>query len=200
MRMSNWMKKIKKQLRSRKRSISLAAFLLLLGVSWSGGGVWAEPAYSEPGPVGTKALEEIARDDLARQAVLRRIYVCGEETVVLGSLTRRELLEYAARHPAYVPALQPDGTAVFTETVQDLSPDCKLNAFFGIDADGNLSLFSGLPEEKRVIRTFFQLNVEDVLSSLPREAWDQLHSGIPVRDLEEYNSVLSTFSDFAAGA
>jgi forespore regulator of the sigma-K checkpoint len=197
MRMSNWKKKLKKQLRSRKGWVSLAALILLVGLLANEATVGATSAPREAEAIGPRALEQIARTDQSRQVVLRRMFVCGEEQIVLGTMSRRELLDYAAKHPTLVPSIQPDGTAVFTENVEDLSPDCKQNAFFGLDANGNLSLFNGLPEERRVIRTFFQLNVEDVISSLPEEVWQQLNAGILVRDMDEFNSVLSTFSDYA---
>lgn len=37
-------------------------------------------------------------------------------------------------------------------------------------------------------------------SSLPENIWKELHEGIRVQDIEEYNSVLSTFSDYAREA
>lgn len=215
MRMSNLMKKLKKQLRSRKRWISLASLYLLIGFAGQ-----TLPATAEAGASGTagsvlsgiestaqlrdpaanraEALEAIAQGANSRQVLHKRIYVCGEETEALGSMTKRELLDYASRHPELIPELAADGTVVFTETVEDLSPGCKQNAFFGVDAGGNLSLFDGAPDEQRVIRTFFQLNVEDLKSSLPPDAWNQLNAGIRVKDLDEFNSVLSTFSDFTA--
>lgn len=71
------------------------------------------------------------------------------------------------------------------------------NTYFGLDENGILSLFEGLPSEKKVIRSFFQLNVEHLESSLPRDMVNQLYEGIKVTDYAEYNSVLSTFSDYA---
>lgn len=73
----------------------------------------------------------------------------------------------------------------------------KENTYFGLDDQGILSLFEGLPSEKKVIRSFFQLDVEYLESSLPRDMVDQLYEGIEVTDYAEYNSVLSTFSDYA---
>ncbi|MNJ80872.1 hypothetical protein D3C77_794150 [compost metagenome] len=60
-----------------------------------------------------------------------------------------------------------------------------------------MSLFEGKPQEKKVIKTFFQLDVETMESVLPEEVLKQLNHGIRVQDTSEYNSVLSTFSDFA---
>ncbi|MNW70567.1 hypothetical protein D3C74_499310 [compost metagenome] len=47
-----------------------------------------------------------------------------------------------------------------------------------------------------MLKTFFQMDMGSMKSSLPEEIWKQLHEGIRVQDIEEYNSVLSTFSDY----
>jgi forespore regulator of the sigma-K checkpoint len=41
------------------------------------------------------------------------------------------------------------------------------------------------------------MNIEYLESSLPPDTVRQLREGIPIADLAEYNSVLSTFSEFA---
>lgn len=71
------------------------------------------------------------------------------------------------------------------------------NVYFGISENKSLSLFEGPPSDKKVIRSFFQLDIEYLESSIPREMLDQLYQGIQVSDFAEYNSVLSTFSDYA---
>lgn len=48
-----------------------------------------------------------------------------------------------------------------------------------------------------MLKTFFQLDVETMESVLPDEVLKQLQEGIRIQDVEEYNSVLSTFSDYA---
>ena len=50
---------------------------------------------------------------------------------------------------------------------------------------------------KNVIRTFFQLDVNTLESSLPEGVLEQLQEGIRIQDKDEYDSVISTFSDFA---
>src|SRR5690606_28399011 len=86
---------------------------------------------------------------------------------------------------------------VFTEYIDDLSADCKQNAYVGIDASGSLTLFEGKPREAKAMKTFFQLDVEHLESALPAEVVQQLHEGIRITDVADYNSVLSTFSDYA---
>lgn len=78
--------------------------------------------------------------------------------------------------------------------VNDDLPD---NSYIGIDQHGVLSLFEGPPLEDNVIRSFFQIDIEFLESSLPPEIVEQLYEGIRITNHSEYNSVLSTFSDYA---
>ncbi|MNI91319.1 hypothetical protein D3C73_1489620 [compost metagenome] len=83
------------------------------------------------------------------------------------------------------------------EYIEGLSEGCQEDGYIGVDKNGNLSLFEGPPDEEKVIKTFFQLDVGTMESALPEEVLKQLKQGIRVQDVSEYNSVLSTFSDFA---
>jgi forespore regulator of the sigma-K checkpoint len=212
--MTLW-KQLKKRLRTRRRWLALGIFVLAAAVASvtapvgsapykvEGGG--GEPARSAFAPLvqdgGDKqqanALETIMRGGTEREAVLLKTYVCGEERQQLGRLKPEGVQKLHAEHPGWTVRLAEDGTVVFTQSIDDLSPACKQTAFFGIDENGNLTLFDGVPGKDNVIRTFFQLNIRHLESSLPRDTLNQLHSGIRVRDLAEYNSVLSTFSEYA---
>lgn len=77
-------------------------------------------------------------------------------------------------------------------------PMLQMNTYFGIDDQGQLNLYEGLPAQQRLIRSFFQLDIEYLESSLPPALIEHLRQGILVTDYEEYASVLSTFSEFAA--
>ncbi|TXK73474.1 hypothetical protein FU659_30740 [Paenibacillus sp. N3.4] len=133
----------------------------------------------------------------SRESYLLKSYLCGEERIQLGQQTSDDLVQMQLKHPNWLLSLDGKGTVTFTEKIDDLSPACKEKAVFGIDGSSNLSLFNGTPTEENVIRTFFQLNIKSLESSLPKDTVEQLHEGIRVSDLEEYNSVLSTFSDYA---
>lgn len=63
-----------------------------------------------------------------------------------------------------------------------------------------MKLFKGPPVQEKVLKTFFQMDMGSLKSSLPESIWKELHEGIRVQDIEEYNSVLSTFSDYAREA
>lgn len=138
-------------------------------------------------------------DELGADAIvmLQRKFVCGSEEETIGIMTPEEIELLAAQHPEWEFAFSPDETVTFTEYVDDLSAHCKMNSYFGLDREGNLTLFEGPPKEERVVRTFFQLDIEHLESALPNTVVKQLREGIRVTDMAEYNSVLSTFSDYA---
>lgn len=209
-------KQWKKKLRIKRRWLNLAGILLVAGALAAG--IWlfsdrlAGPAAwneQEQAVFGRnmkewKQPEDEVRKMVAgiegqREAYVKKDYVCGEEFQRLGMVSSTDILAYHRAHPSFKVSLDEGNKVYFTETVDDLSPQCKDNAYFGLDMKGNLSLFEGVPGSggESVIRTFFQLNIEHLESSLPRETVKQLYHGIRVRDLDDYNSVLSTLSDYA---
>jgi len=128
---------------------------------------------------------------------VRITYVCGIEEQDMGKLTADGIYELMNKNPLWQGRLDNRGNVWLEQTVSDLSPACKRQAYMSIDANGNLTLFDGPPEEEKVMRTFFQLDVGSMESSLPKDVIQQLEEGIRIQDMEEYNSVLSTFSDYA---
>lgn len=103
---------------------------------------------------------------------------------------RRQWLHFASF--LVLPAALAAASAVISPAAAE-----KVDVYFGVDRDGQLVLFDGPPREERTIRTFFQLDIERMESSLPRSYVEQLKKGIRVADADEFNSVLSTLADFA---
>ncbi|KAI7249688.1 hypothetical protein KC345_g11726 [Hortaea werneckii] len=143
-------------------------------------------------------LEAVGRDAVSRTVHLKTIYVAGEEVMTLsGKRTPAQLKELIAQHAGWSGWLSREGDLWLEQRVNDLSPLTKKQAYFGVDEQGNLTLFKGPPASEKVMKTFFQMDMGSMKSSLPEGIWEQLHQGIRVQDMEEYNSVLSTFSDYA---
>ena len=218
MNLSSLYKQLKKRLRWKRRWLALGFFIAVIGGAiafWfvtpersagtdsSQEDVRAAATFRlSPDPADDQdayreTLNAIQSSGGKREVVLKKIYVCGQETSPLGTMDADEIAAMHNEFPQWGIVMEPDGKIVFTEHVDDLSPFCKDNAYFGLDKNGNLSLFEGLPANDKVIRTFFQLNIGYLESSLPRDAYNQLKEGIRVTNMAEYNSVLSTFSDFA---
>jgi forespore regulator of the sigma-K checkpoint len=132
---------------------------------------------------------------------IHRTYLCGEEYRSLGLLPIDRALK-AAKRPAVSFArlnISPSATPslILEERVSDLSEACKQRAVFGLDAADRLTLYDGPPKKDKVVRTFFQLDVNFMESSLPEEEIKRLTNGIRIEDKATYYSVLSSFSDYA---
>lgn len=213
MNVRQFLKHLKRRLRWKRSWLTLGMFLAVVMVSYilyATGGLLSAGDNPEGAVRSTFAgLTQVDDQRLqdatttlksitdSRESYLLKTYVCGEERSQLGLQTPQELLKMQMKHPNWLLSIGANGEVTFTENIDDLSPACKEKAVFGIDGSSNLSLFNGTPAKDNVIRTFFQLNIKHLESSLPRETVKQLHEGIRVTDLEEYNSVLSTFSDYA---
>ncbi|HZG87022.1 BofC C-terminal domain-containing protein [Paenibacillus sp.] len=198
-------KRFKKRLRLKRRwlalgMLALAAGLAFLYASASGSGD-GEPrrlgdalSVFAPGGKPPASPSELTRE---ASVTLRRLYVCGEDERALGVMPPENIAKLAADHPEWEFYAVAADKVVFTEHIDDLSDACKENSYIGVDAGGNLTLFRGPPREERAVKTFFQLNIEHLESSLPGEVVQQLRDGIKITDIADYNSVLSTFSDYA---
>ncbi|MGG6313576.1 BofC C-terminal domain-containing protein [Paenibacillus macerans] len=142
-------------------------------------------------------LVDLEKDKRTRIVHLTKIYTCGEESSVLGIMRPDEIAALMKEHPEYEGRLGAGGDVWIDERINGLSDICKTRGYIGLDRDGNLTLFDGPPKKEKVIRTFFQMDVEMMESALPADVLKQLQQGIRIQDVEEYNSVLSTFSDYA---
>ncbi|USB34274.1 BofC C-terminal domain-containing protein [Paenibacillus sp. YPG26] len=148
--------------------------------------------------VPSKEFRQAINDiDRVRTVHLNKIYTCGEESQVLGNLNGKEIADLQNKHPDWTGHVDREGHVWFDHHIRDLSDICKRSGYIGLDSKGNLSLFEGPPKDEKVMRTFFQLDIESMESALPKEVVYQLKQGIRIEDVEEYNSVLSTFSDYA---
>lgn len=207
----NLWKQLKKRIRRRGRrplwtlgglGLWLTAALAAIALAFGPADVPSAEATGSDIAVGQPSLgimlEKLRYSDETAEVMLHRIYVCGEETEPLGRLSADNITSLLREHADWSAMMETDGRTVRVEQrINDLSRHCKIHAYFGIDRDGNFSLYDGEPKQEKVMRTFFQLNIHYLESSLPQEEIDHLSRGIRVSDIDEYNSVLSTFSDYA---
>ncbi|PWV91976.1 forespore regulator of the sigma-K checkpoint [Paenibacillus cellulosilyticus] len=148
-----------------------------------------------------KAIATVKQPMIVR---IHRTYICGEEYRSLGLLPIDRALKIAKRPTVSFARLNTSSSAmpslILEERVSDLSEACKQHAVIGLDHAGRLTLYDGPPKKEKVVRTFYQLDVNFMESSLPEEEIKRLTNGIRIEDKETYYSVLSSFSDFALDA
>ncbi|BFH61195.1 BofC C-terminal domain-containing protein [Paenibacillus azoreducens] len=216
---ASWIKKkLQKQWRRwRRRSLTLGLSSLVVAMVWVSMYLpdKVQSLLSSTPPVAIETLQQYQQSEgvdksadpnfwnelnkykQINEVVVRHSYVCGVEERALGKLNTDEIYNLLNEHPTWKGQFEGQGKVVLNETIPDLSPTCKQRAYMSMDKDGNLSLFDGPPEQEKVIRTFFQLDINSLESSLPEDALRHLYDGIRIQDIDEYNSVLSTFSDYA---
>jgi len=142
-------------------------------------------------------LQRLNDSDKSHKVMFRRSYVCGQEEQVLGKMRFEKISELVHKNPNWIGHLDHNGDVWLVESISDLSPVCKQKAYMSMDADGNLTLYEGPPNKEKVLKTFFQLDINSMESALPEGVLKELYDGIRIQDIDEYNSVISTFSDYA---
>ncbi|HEY0826889.1 MAG TPA: BofC C-terminal domain-containing protein [Bacilli bacterium] len=218
MNFSGLLKQLKKRLLRRRRWLSPISWLLLIGagitvfmllsedqnplpnvipVTESVEGKQMMNPESIPANPREEVLLSLRNSTGSKNVMVKALYVCGEEMQHIGRLKASDIVKKLEDNQAWEARFDAGGNVVMTHHVEDLSPECKKNAYMGLDANGNLTMFDGKPAEQKTIRTFFQMNIQHLESSLPQETVQELRTGIRISDLAEYNSVLSTFSDYA---
>jgi forespore regulator of the sigma-K checkpoint len=208
---STFLKQLRKKLRLKRKWLSLGMIILAAGLTWI---EFHDRNYQMPAPdrvplssrtvfastemrvSPTDPMQQINQSANARETFLQKTYLCGEEVQKFGKLKPAEIEKLHHDHPEWRISLADDGHVMFDQALDEPTSACRDGAFFGLNEKGILSLFDGLPINHKVIRTFFQLNMPYLESRLPQDTVLQLRKGIRVNDLAEYDSVLSTFSEY----
>lgn len=151
----------------------------------------------EPSEATQQVMKQLVQGESMYEVIHRVQYVCGEQEISLGKKLAGEIIQLILDSPEWEAALNGGHRVVLTEVRHEMLDTCRENAYISVDVDGNLVLYEGKPKTERAVRTFFQLDVKSMESSLPPQVLKQLRDGIKISDIEEYNSVISTFSDYA---
>ncbi|MGN7468466.1 BofC C-terminal domain-containing protein [Brevibacillus sp. SAFN-007a] len=130
------------------------------------------------------------------EMVLARSYLCGVRDEERQPIAAGHLPEVIGDYKGWEIVAAGPSQMILMKREQDISPACKANGHFGLSADGMLTLFHGVPAEQDVIQTFYRINTAKMEASLPKEELESLKRGIRIRNLAEYNSVLSTYGEF----
>jgi forespore regulator of the sigma-K checkpoint len=157
-------------------------------------------AGSTAGGLGQLSTPEVAVDAMGKQyeLVLARTYLCGVKDEERMPLSRDHLAQALSNYRGWEVISGDADKLILHKRENDIAPACKANGYFGLSKDGVLTLFNGLPSEQNVVQTFYQINTAKMEASLSKEEVESLQKGIRVRDLAEYNSVLSTYGEFLA--
>jgi forespore regulator of the sigma-K checkpoint len=132
--------------------------------------------------------------------ILQTNYICGTEIGIKQFDHARDMEEWlnAQNHSWKIESRSDSEYSVTRDVVNDLSPLCKKEGYFGLSEEGVLTMFQGPPTDNQVIQTFFRIDTQLLESKLPQEKMGSLRKGIRIHSVDEYLNVLSTFEEFAA--
>ncbi|AOZ91892.1 BofC C-terminal domain-containing protein [Paenibacillus crassostreae] len=142
-------------------------------------------------------LQRLNNTGKFHKVVIQKNYICGREESVIDQMSSDDIAGLLRDNPTWKGYFTADEDVWLVESIEDLSPACKQKAYISMDDKGNLTLFEGPPKQEKVLKTFFQLDINSMESALPEGVLEQLYEGIRIQDIDEYNSVISTFSDYA---
>lgn len=130
------------------------------------------------------------------ELVLARSYLCGLRDEERKPLAGESLEKTISNYVGWEIIGYEEGRLMLLKRENDIAPICKENGYFGLNEEDVLTLFNGMPKDKQVIQTFYPINTARMEASMAKEEIEALRKGIRIRDLAEYNSVLSTFGSF----
>lgn len=173
-----------------KYSFYLFAFVLV--------GIILYPLFfSEQGKTSEELNVKEVNYAIEKKLVFITRYVIGSDTIETKVQDINSLEDLSANYPEFQIYKFNEEEVVLERTIEDLAPELKEGSYFSLDQNGYLTLYHDNKTETRIIETFFRIDIEKMETGLPKEPVEQLFKGIPIQDLAEYNSVLSTFSEYS---
>jgi forespore regulator of the sigma-K checkpoint len=192
------LKKIKKILRRYRGLIAIGVILFAIGGALTLGNLSSHIIH--PGSHQEEAIDVMAKQPV--KLILKTNYICGTEISTKEFDQVRDMEEWleAQKNTSWtiVEAKKDSEYTMSRNVLNDLSPLCKKEGYFGLSKEGVLTMFQGPPTDNHVIQTFFRIDTQLLESKLPKEKVGSLKQGIRVHSVDDYLNVLSTFEEFAA--
>ncbi|WCK53623.1 BofC C-terminal domain-containing protein [Aneurinibacillus sp. Ricciae_BoGa-3] len=141
-----------------------------------------------------------------RQVNVQTVHVLLKRSYLTGETTEESRQEYVntsedifKKYRNWNFVSQHGTNFTFEMKMNDISSRSKTKGYFGVNDKDELTLYEGQPEQGKVIQTFFQLDTKKLETNLPQKEIERLHKGIRITDVGEYNSIISSYSEFASG-
>jgi forespore regulator of the sigma-K checkpoint len=130
---------------------------------------------------------------IQRTIILQRIYLDGEISEETFEETIISMDDFWRKYDKWLLVDQNDSQLVFQTYVDDISPLLKGNGYFGIKADGTISIFNGKPVKDQVIQSFYQIDMKKLESRQQTE----LLKGVKIENKERYSQFLEAYKPYS---
>lgn len=203
MKLKSWMRRELRYLRYRSMwGLAVSFFYVTAAI---GAGAWMVSNDNNDKRTVTEEVNQISESQNTLTVmgvstvdlILQTYYKCGEMTEEMIKIPSSHIKDWKKVHPKAELIRQEEGYMLWAEQKGDLAPHCKTNGFMSIDDQGRLTLYYGSPDDGQIIRTFYQIEIKHLESKLPSDQVKELYKGIPVRNIKEFDSVLSTYQHLA---
>ncbi|WP_241773365.1 BofC C-terminal domain-containing protein [Bacillus sp. LL01] len=188
------MVKVLQELKKKKGNTILIMLLLILVTTFTLLFVQSERGHVQTdfneNDTPSDAFEVLAPTTM--NVTLQYLYMDGEVIEEQTEETIWAMEDFWAHYEDWTLQTQSEERMVFQKEIDDISPDLKMNGYFGITEDGILSIFEGVPQDEQVIQSFFQVDTKKLKSKQHSE----LAKGIPVGDKDHYEEVLEVFAEY----
>ncbi|WP_018924172.1 BofC C-terminal domain-containing protein [Salsuginibacillus kocurii] len=160
----------------------VAGIVIFLSITWPEDANEPEEDYVEtytPEDYGAKTVE----------VVTAQTYIDGVTEENVSNETIWSPDDFWAQYEDWTLDTQTDGEMLFTREINQLSPAARENGYLGIDEDGTLHLYQGMPEQGNILNTFFSLRLEELTTAERAE----LRAGLRVAHVEEFEQYINQF-------
>lgn len=160
--------------------VRIQTCLIILFLSFVGAGIGSAEVS-----VGNELLQE-------KTVILQREYLDGELSEEKIIELFRSTEEFKHKYKDWKIIEQTKDHIVLYKLENDISPLLKANGYFGMTADGTLSIFNGKPEYDKIIHTFFQIDV----GKLEVYQQQELQQGIQIISKDQFNNLMKEYREF----
>lgn len=168
--------------------------ILLVGLFIYSGEQKAEGSESmnQP-PRDTDGAKSWEQDPLVLEVVLQRSYMDGVVTEERMEETIWAMEDFWAAYDGWEVINQSDNQIIFGKEMNELSPVIKKNGYFGVNDEGELTIFDGIPENQKAIQSFFYIDTDKLESRKSEE----LQKGIKINSKDQYLSLIKEYEQYS---
>ncbi|WP_062513856.1 BofC C-terminal domain-containing protein [Halobacillus sp. KGW1] len=145
------------------------------------------------GKVSESSTEEtrVQVEPLTLIVVLKKHYRDGVTETTQEEETIWSMPDFWAEYAGWTVEEQEVGKIVFQRQVEDISPLTKSQGYFGLNKDGELAVFQGLPDHGEVIESFKPVPVKPLESKYK----NKLKTGIKIKDFRHFEQVVQRVTE-----
>ncbi|WP_165346758.1 BofC C-terminal domain-containing protein [Gottfriedia acidiceleris] len=124
--------------------------------------------------------------------ILHKVYINGEVIEEIYINQHKTLVQVKKEFKGWKVIEENDDQIVLMKKINDLSPTLKSKGYLGINSNGVLNLYIGVPSGNNIIESFFQIDT----NKLEVNKQKQLEKGIKISTKNHYDYLLHYLKEY----